>query len=60
MEAIKEYLPLQAGDLIDTYSDTSRIECEYQLKSETQISEGIGKFVEWYRSFYMNYSLNLK
>ena len=47
--AIKEFLPLQAGDVPDTYADIQDLEQEFNYRPKTQVEEGIKKFVEWYR-----------
>ena len=49
-EAKKEYLPMQPGDVYQTNADTSRLEREIGYSPRYTLHEGIGKFVEWYRS----------
>lgn len=49
-EAQKEFLPMQPGDVYQTYADTSRLESEIGYHPCHTLHEGIGKFVEWYRS----------
>jgi len=51
-EAIKEMLPMQAGDVPATYADISALEAWVGFKPSTTIEVGIGKFVEWYREVY--------
>ena len=52
IEAVKEYLPMQAGDVPLTHSDVSGLEKDFDYHPYTPIEEGVARFVEWYRSFY--------
>ena len=47
-----DLLPLQAGDVPETIADVSRLEAAVGFKPATPIEAGIGRFVEWYRSYY--------
>jgi UDP-glucuronate 4-epimerase len=47
-----DLLPLQAGDVPETIADVSRLEAAIGFKPSTPIETGIGRFVEWYRSYY--------
>jgi UDP-glucuronate 4-epimerase len=49
--AKKEYLPMQAGDVPQTWADISDIE-KLGYKSTTEIKEGVDKFVEWYIAYH--------
>lgn len=49
-EAEKIYLPMQQGDVYQTYANTSKLESEVGYKPHVTIHEGIAKFVEWYQS----------
>jgi UDP-glucuronate 4-epimerase len=51
-KAIKEFLPLQPGDVPDTYADVSRLERATGYKPSTTIDEGVKNFVAWYRTYY--------
>jgi len=51
-KAIKNFLPLQAGDVTETYADISGIQRDIGFKPATSIEEGIGKFVKWYKEYY--------
>ncbi len=51
-KAIKEYLPIQAGDMINTYADIDDLNRDIGFKPKTSIETGIRKFVEWYRAYY--------
>jgi UDP-glucuronate 4-epimerase len=50
--AKKEYLPMQPGDVYQTYADVSDLMKDYDFKPDTSIEEGLQKFVEWYREYY--------
>lgn len=51
-KAERELLPLQPGDVPDTYADASALVEEVGYKPDTSVEEGIAKFVEWYREYY--------
>ena len=51
-EAKKEYLPMQPGDVYQTYADVDDLIADFGFKPETSIEEGLGKFVEWYKGYY--------
>jgi UDP-glucuronate 4-epimerase len=51
-KALKTYLPLQPGDVPDTFSDTSALENVVGYKPSTPISVGVRNFVKWYQSYY--------
>jgi UDP-glucuronate 4-epimerase len=50
--AIKELLPLQLGDVPDTYADVSDLVEEFQYQPATTVKDGIQQFVDWYLSYY--------
>lgn len=50
--AEKEFLPLQPGDVPDTYADVTQLVADVNYRPDTPVEEGIGKFVEWYREYY--------
>lgn len=52
LEAKKEFLPMQMGDMLETYADVDDLIADVGFKPATPISEGIEKFVAWYRDFY--------
>jgi UDP-glucuronate 4-epimerase len=45
-------LPLQAGDVPDTYADVQDLVRDTGYKPDTSVEEGIASFVDWYRSYY--------
>lgn len=47
-EAEKVMLPMQAGDVYQTYADTSLLERDYGYRPTTTLEEGLKRFVEWY------------
>lgn len=51
-EAKKELLPMQPGDVVETYADIDDLAREVGFRPETSIGEGIERFVEWYRNYY--------
>ena len=52
-EAHKELVPMQPGDVPVTYADTSALERDFGFKPSTSLREGLRKFAEWYKEFYM-------
>jgi nucleoside-diphosphate-sugar epimerase len=52
-EAHKELVPMQPGDVPVTYADTSALERDFGFKPRTSLREGLRKFAEWYKEFYM-------
>jgi UDP-glucuronate 4-epimerase len=54
ISAIKKMLPMQAGDVNQTYADTSSLEHDYNYKPQITVDKGIKEFVSWYKDFYSN------
>ncbi len=52
-EAHKELVPMQPGDVPVTYADTSALERDFGFKPSTSLREGLRKFAEWYKEFYV-------
>ena len=50
--AIKNFMPMQDGDVSATSSDCSKLEKWIKFRPRTSIEEGVNKFVSWYRNFY--------
>ena len=50
VEANKVFLPMQQGDVLKTFADTSKLERECGYRPSTTLHEGIGKFIEWFKS----------
>jgi UDP-glucuronate 4-epimerase len=51
-KAEKNLLPMQPGDVPDTYADVSALTEDVGYKPDTPIEEGVKRFVEWYRDYY--------
>ena len=52
-DAHKELVPMQPGDVPITYADTDALEKDYGFKPSTSLRDGLRKFAEWYKEFYM-------
>ena len=52
-EAHKELVPMQPGDVPVTFADTEPLERDFGFKPHTPLREGLRKFAEWYKKFYM-------
>ena len=52
--AIKNLLPMQAGDVQDTYADVSELMRDFDYFPKTSLDVGVEKFVNWYKTFYVN------
>lgn len=52
IEAKKEFLPLQAGDVPATYADVEDLYNEINFRPQTSIKEGVSKFIDWYLDYY--------
>ena len=50
--AQKEFLPLQAGDVPDTFADVDDLVRMFDYKPSTSVETGIAKFVAWYRDYF--------
>ncbi len=51
-EAKKNFLPLQAGDVVATYADISDLAKDVGFTPATTLEEGIPKFIDWYKTYY--------
>nr|WP_320136955.1 NAD-dependent epimerase [uncultured Amphritea sp.] len=51
-KAIKEYLPMQPGDVPATYADIDSLQQATGFKPSTTIEDGMQKFVDWYKEYY--------
>lgn len=52
VEAIKDFQPIQPGDVPATWSDVSDLEREFGYKPETTVVTGIKNFISWYKDYY--------
>jgi UDP-glucuronate 4-epimerase len=53
-EAIKDFQPIQPGDVPATFADTSRLEAWTGMRPGTSIQDGVEKFVVWWRGYFRN------
>ena len=51
-KALKEMLPMQQGDVFETYADISALEQLVGYKPTTKIEEGVEKFAKWFMTYY--------
>lgn len=52
VKAEKEYLPMQPGDVYQTYADVTDLMKDFDFKPSTSIKEGLTAFADWYRDYY--------
>ena len=52
IEAKINFMPMQPGDVSETYADTSTLQEQVNYQPSTTIEHGIGEFVDWFRDFY--------
>jgi UDP-glucuronate 4-epimerase len=52
MKAIREFLPLQPGDVPNTYADVSSLIKAVGFQPTTSVREGVNRFVNWYRDYF--------
>ena len=51
-KAIQNLLPLQMGDVPDTYADVEALVQDVNYKPQTKVEDGIANFVKWYKDYY--------
>ena len=51
-EAVKQYLPMQDGDVPVTYADTARLRDAVGFSPDTPLRDGMQAFVDWYRAYH--------
>ena len=51
-EAVKEFVGMQAGDVHQTWADTTRLQADYDYTPVVSLGEGIAHFVEWFKTYY--------
>jgi len=51
-EAKKEFLPIQPGDVPDTYADVTDLVKEFDYKPNTSVKDGIANFAQWFSEYY--------
>jgi UDP-glucuronate 4-epimerase len=52
VNAVKEFLPLQPGDVPATYANVDDLVHDLDYKPETTIEYGVHKFIQWYKEYY--------
>ena len=52
IEAKKEFLPIQPGDVPSTSANTMELESWINFKPNTEIKVGVSNFIKWYKNFY--------
>ena len=51
-KAIKNMLPMQAGDVVSTFAETKELRDEFGFSPSTSLKEGVGSFVKWYTNYH--------
>lgn len=54
-KAVKEYVPMQPGDVLETYADIEPLVKRIHYRPQINISEGLKRFVEWYKNYNGSY-----
>lgn len=52
VEAVKEYLPMQPGDVYQTYADVTDLQRDFDFKPDTSIENGLRAFADWFKKYY--------
>ena len=48
----KNFVNLQKGDVIKTYSDISKVKKDFNFKPKINLEEGISKYIDWFKNYY--------
>jgi UDP-glucuronate 4-epimerase len=51
-KALKEFLPMQAGDVAETHADVRDLRAATGFRPQTSVRDGVARFVEWYRDYF--------
>ncbi len=51
-QAVKNYMPMQDGDVVRTYADVTALEKVIKFKPETKLQNGLNDFVSWFKEYY--------
>ena len=51
-EAVKEFMPMQPGDVEATWADVSDLIADTGFRPQTSVEYGVGQFVKWYKEYY--------
>lgn len=49
----RELLPMQPGDVYQTYADVSALEKDFGFRPKTSLKEGLSRYAKWYKTFYL-------
>jgi UDP-glucuronate 4-epimerase len=52
LQAKKDFQPIQPGDVVATFADTAKLEAWTGVSPGTSITDGVGRFVAWYRGYF--------
>lgn len=52
-DAHMEFMPMQLGDTLGTFADVSELEKDFGFRPDTSLRDGLKKFAEWYKEYYM-------
>lgn len=52
IKAIRNYLPMQDGDVVSTWADTAALEARVDFRPQVKVEQGVAAFVQWFRKFY--------
>lgn len=58
--AIKEFLPMQPGDVEKTWANVDNLINDYGYRPHTPIKEGVASFVKWYKTYYLSFNADTK
>ena len=50
--AIKNFLPIQPGDMPDTHADVSELVADFRYSPQTEVLIGIQQFADWYKAYF--------
>ncbi len=51
-KAIKDFLPMQPGDVYKTFADINALKNDFGYEPNTSVQKGIGEFVKWFKEYY--------
>ena len=51
----KEFLPMQPGDVYQTYADVDELVRDFNFKPSTSLEEGLSRFAKWYKKYYIQW-----
>lgn len=52
IKALKELLPLQPGDVPNTFADVDDLMADFNYKPSMTVEKGVSNFIKWYKDFY--------